>query len=187
MTYMLPPQPGRIEWRPRDEPVLDVENDRALWLEHPKFGRKVDVVALPLKNSTGVELHEYDLSGSAPALKVGPSDGVSVIGFPFGLSGGGAFGIWTRGFVASEPEVDWNDLPCFLIDARTRSGQSGSPVIAFSSGGATSLADGSTAFLGGEVENLLGVYSGRINEQSDLGIVWKVSAIREILAGRRWV
>jgi hypothetical protein len=29
---------------------------------------------------------------------------------------------------------------------------------------------------------LLGVYSGRINEQSDLGMVWKLSAIRELVA-----
>jgi hypothetical protein len=28
---------------------------------------------------------------------------------------------------------------------------------------------------------VLGVYSGRINDQSDLGIVWKTSALKEIL------
>jgi hypothetical protein len=29
---------------------------------------------------------------------------------------------------------------------------------------------------------MLGVYSGRINEESDLGKVWKVPALREIIA-----
>jgi hypothetical protein len=33
--------------------------------------------------------------------------------------------------------------------------------------------------------NLLGVYSGRINEQSDLGVVWKIQAVRDILAARQ--
>jgi len=45
------------------------------------------------------------------------------------------------------------------------------------------MADGSLAF-GGPVTNLLGVYSGRVNEQSDLGRVWKVQAVRDILAAQ---
>lgn len=145
----------------------------------------MDVVALRLQHTSGVELHPYDLTGAAPALKIGPADGVSVVGFPFGITGGGAFAIWTRGFVASEPDINFNDLPSFLVDARTRPGQSGSPVIAYSSGGGTAMADGSTAFFNGPLTNLLGVYSGRVNEQSDLGLVWKVDAVREILAAEQ--
>jgi hypothetical protein len=30
-------------------------------------------------------------------------------------------------------------------------------------------------------ETFLGVYSGRINEESDLGYVWKASALRELI------
>ncbi len=130
-------------------------------------------------------MHPYDLAGAAPALKVGGADGVSIVGFPFGMTGGGAFGIWTRGFIASEPEVDFNDLPSFLVDARTRPGQSGSPVIAYSDGGATPTADGGLAFFGRPVTNLLGVYSGRLNEHSDLGLVWKIQAVRDILEGQQ--
>lgn len=106
------------------------------------------------------------------------------LAFHSGSRGGGAFAIWTRGFIASEPEVDLNDLPVFLIDARTRPGQSGSPVIAYSGAGANPMADGSLAF-GGPVTNLLGVYSGRINEQSDLGRVWKAQAVRDILTAQQ--
>lgn len=185
VLQLMPAQPGKLQWEPRDERVLDPETDRALWFEHPLHGRKVDVVALPLRNTLGAHLRPYDLTGSAPALQVGPGDGVSVVGFPFGITGGGAFAIWTRGFIASEPDVDLDDLPSFLIDARTRPGQSGSPVIAYSSGGARAMADGSTVVLGGPVTNLLGVYSGRVNEQSDLGLVWKVQAVRDIVAARR--
>lgn len=185
VVQLMPAKPDRLEWQPRDERALEVETERALWLQHPVHGRRVDVVALPLHNVQGVELHPYDLTGSAPALKIGPSEGVNIVGFPFGVTGGGAFAIWTRGFIASEPDVDLDDLPSFLIDARTRPGQSGSPVIAYSSGGGSAMADGSTAWYAGPVTNLLGVYSGRINEQSDLGVVWKVQAVRDILSAQR--
>jgi len=185
VVQLLSRAPGSIRWEPRDERVLEQGTDKALWLQHPVHGRTVDVVALPLRDTSGIDFHPYDLTGAAPRLRSGPSDGISIIGFPFGQSGGGAFAIWTRGFVASEPDIDLDDLPRLLIDARTRPGQSGSPVIAYGSGGMLSMADGSTAMFNGPVVNLLGVYSGRINEQSDLGYIWKVQAVRDILAGQQ--
>jgi hypothetical protein len=36
---------------------------------------------------------------------------------------------------------------------------------------------------GGPYEEFLGVYSGRISEESDLGFVWKSSALREVIGG----
>ena len=185
INLMMPPQPDRVEWQLRAERVLEPETERALWLHHPVHGRRVDVVALPLQNVAGVELHPYDVTGAGPTLRNMPADGVSIVGFPFGITGGGSFAIWTRGFIASEPQVDLYDLPLFLVDARTRPGQSGSPVIAYSAAGPHLLADGSLVLGGGTMTNLLGVYSGRINEQSDLGLVWKVQAVREILAAQQ--
>lgn len=184
VLHLLPTTSGSIQWQARFEPVLDVHGD-ALWLEHPVHGRGVDVVALPLTQLAGVELHPYDLTGAAPALAAGPATGVSVIGFPFGLTAGGAFGIWTRGFIGSEPDVDYNDLPLMLIDARTREGQSGSPVILYVNGGMSAMADGSSAAFSGPVMNLLGVYSGRVNAESDIGLVWKVRAIRDIVEAQK--
>jgi hypothetical protein len=113
-------------------------------------------------------------------IHVGPAEAVSVVGFPFGIQGGGSLAVWASGFVASEPDIDYGDLPVFLIDCRSRPGQSGSAVIAHRSGGAVTMADGSTGVFGGPVTRFLGIYSGRVNDQSDLGIVWKASAIREI-------
>lgn len=43
------------------------------------------------------------------------------------------------------------------------------------------MADGSSAAFGGPVSKLIGIYSGRINSESDLGIVWKTSAILELV------
>jgi S1-C subfamily serine protease len=185
VVQLLGAGPGQIRWEPRDERVLEHGTENALWLQHPVQGRSVDVVALPLRNTAGIDIHPYDLTDTAPKLRFGPSDGVNIIGFPFGRTGGGAFAIWTRGFVASEPEIDLDDLPRFLIDARTRPGQSGSPVIAYGGGGITAMADGSTAMFNGTITNLLGVYSGRINRESDLGYVWKVQAVRDILTSQQ--
>jgi hypothetical protein len=41
--------------------------------------------------------------------------------------------------------------------------------------------NGFISVIHGGLSNLLGVYSGRINKESDLGMVWKNAAIIEIL------
>ncbi len=44
------------------------------------------------------------------------------------------------------------------------------------------LEGGESAVFGGPVTRLLGIYSGRINEQSDIGIVWKAQAIQDLIS-----
>lgn len=167
------------QWVPRVEALY--VNGAPRWREHPALGAKADFVALPLTDLTDVELYPYDLANPGPAIFVGPADVLSVIGFPFGITAGGAFGVWATGFLASEPDVDYNGLPIVLIDCRSRQGQSGSPVIAYRSGGMVAMADGKSAAFGGPVWKFLGIYSGRINAQSDLGIVWKAAAIKQLV------
>jgi hypothetical protein len=166
-------------WVAKPEPLY--HNGKPRWIEHPTLGDKVDCVALPLSNLSDVELYPYKLTGG-PAILIAPAEAISVVGFPFGQRAGGFLAIWATGFVASEPAIDFDNLPIFLIDCRTRPGQSGSAVIVHRSGGAISMEDGSTAMFSGPVTKLLGIYSGRLNDQSDLGIVWKVSAIQELLS-----
>jgi hypothetical protein len=174
-------KPG--EWRPSIEPLYDDEGD-PLWFEHPQFGRRVDVIALPLTKLRGVQLYPYDPSNPGPSIVYGPSDPLTVIGFPFGITGGGCLGIWVQGTIATEPAIDFAELPCLLIDSRTRPGQSGSPVIAYRTGGYQT--EEATLRLTGEAaERFVGVYSGRINKHSDLGFVWKVSAVLDILNGQQ--
>ena len=167
------------QWVPRLEPLY--AGDVPRWREHPLLGARADFVALPLSNLDDVELFPYDPTNPGPAIFVGPADSVSVIGFPFGITAGGAFGVWATGFLASEPNVNFSDLPILLIDCRSRQGQSGSPVIAYRSGGMVAMADGGSAAFGGPVWKFIGVYSGRINSESDLGLVWKASAIQELV------
>jgi hypothetical protein len=171
------------QWLAKIEPLY--VSDQPRWREHPYLGSKVDVVALPLTQLEQVELLPYDLENPGPALHLGPADPVSVIGFPFGGGAGGSLGVWATGFLASEPAVDYSDLPLQLVDCRTRRGQSGSPVIAYRSGGMIPLEDGSSVTYSQPVWRFVGVYSGRINAESDLGLVWKAQAVQELLRSLR--
>lgn len=169
-------------WQSKIEPLYsDLENEEKRWVEHPVLGAKADLVALPLTQLDDVELYPYDPGKPGEDMLIGPADTVSVIGFPFGISAGGLFPVWATGFIASEPIVDFNNLPIQLIDCRSRPGQSGSPVLAYRSGGMVAMADGSSAAYNGPISKLIGIYSGRINAESDIGIVWKTSAIFELV------
>lgn len=167
------------QWVPRHEPLY--MNGTPRWIEHPTLGPRADFIALQLTELTDVELIPCDPTNPAPQMHVGPADAVSVIGFPFAITAGGAFGVWATGFLASEPEIDFSNLPIQLIDCRSRQGQSGSPVIAYRAGGSVAMADGGTSIFCGPVERFIGIYSGRINAESDLGIVCKAKAISELV------
>lgn len=115
------------------------------------------------------------------------TENVFIIGYPFGYNvrpKEGKFAIWSTGTVASDPDLDLEingeQLPAFLIDAKTRKGQSGSPVIYYSANGLDRQKNG-LAIYSGPVIHELGIYSGRINPDSDLGYVWKWSLIEEIV------
>lgn len=166
-------------WIPKIEPLLN--NAAPLWVEHPTLGARADFVALPLTQLDDVQLYPYALGDENPPITIAPAEIVSVVGFPFGLTAGGSFAIWATGFVASDPALDYDNLPVFLIDCRSRKGQSGSAVIAYRAGGAVSM-DKVYAIGEGPMTRFLGIYSGRVNEESDLGLVWKETAIQELIA-----
>lgn len=166
------------EWVTRVERLHGWTGPR--WREHPALKQKADFVALPLTELDDVQLYPYSLGVGDPQIRCGPADIVSVIGFPFGIQAGGSLAVWATGFIASEPEVDFNSLPLFLIDCRSRPGQSGSAVVAYKGAGTVGMDDGSAAIFSGPICRFLGIYSGRVNAESDLGLVWKAEAIRQL-------
>ena len=111
-------------------------------------------------------------------------DIVNVIGYPFGLSTS-KFPIWMTGHIASEPDIDCNCLSKFLIDCRTREGQSGSPVIAKFRPGQFYKYKGEMYRAEEEYTFFLGICSGRIRDDSDIGVVWKSNILEEILVKYR--
>jgi len=159
--------------------LYEYENfQNPVWVEHPVLKEKADVVGLVMDSTTSwkpdyvvpfVDWHRWDVG-----------DRVHAIGFPFGLSADG-FAIWATGYIASEPDVNFEGHPVFLIDCRTRPGQSGSQVIAEFKPGDTVVKDGRMYQAKQSMTHFLGIYSGRVNKDSDLGRVWKPSVIREII------
>lgn len=163
-------------WVERTEPLFD-KSGNPLWREHPSLKRHADIVALPLTQVDDVDLYLLNIDDRHSKILIFPGEVVSVIGFPFGKSAGGYLPVWATGFIASEPHVDYDRLPLLLVDCRTRQGQSGSPVIAFRVG------HGDNAVTAGKnsEDRFVGIYSGRIHPESDIGMVWKASAIRELV------
>lgn len=178
------PNPGQVAfgWQPTPEPLYGPGGARA-WFEDPVWGERIDVVILPL-TTVAIDslMMTYTSHDFSQPLGVGPSQELSIVGFPYGESSGGNVAVWVRGAIATEPNLDHGGLPRFLIDARTRQGQSGSPVIIYSASGVVNHARGTTLGVG-PYQRLVGVYSGRTSDESDLGFVWKAQAIVDILEG----
>lgn len=185
--YFYKPPLDLREWHCVKLPLYK-EDGSQWWIEHPRFGASADVVALNLNWGSDVKKLPYYLKTDLDRAKlvVRPAEAISVIGFPFGLSSTGRFPIWATGFMAQELGIVTPDNQTFLIDCRTRQGQSGSPVIAYRANVFTYVNDSgriSTTMAAGTVKwEFLGIYSGRVNSESDLGLVWHVSAIEEVLA-----
>jgi hypothetical protein len=155
-------------------------NGEALWQEHPKLGALCDVAFLPLRNAPKVLLAPYTWQNQYPDIAVKIAEPLSVVGFPMSQTGGGMLAIWSTGYIASEPSQDYAGQPKFLIDCRTRQGQSGSPVIAYRDG--TYRSEGAALnFTGGPVIRPLGVYTGRIHPDADIGVVWKWQIVEDLM------
>jgi S1-C subfamily serine protease len=128
-----------------------------------------------------VEFYPVDLGLADVDLVIQPSEAVSIIGFPFGFAATGRLAIWKTGHVASDIDVNYDGKPAFLIDATTRSGMSGSPVVALRVG-MWRTSQGVTMSAGQELVRFLGTYSGRIHVESEIGTVWKAETLQQILA-----
>ena len=174
-------QTGRLEANNFHEFIIDLYWDDSFekpgWIEHP-LRKIIDVIGLVVDVDFDISNLTFDVSSFNQHWYAGSY--VSVIGFSFGLSAA-YYPIWISGYIATEPIIDYGGLPMFLIDSRTRPGQSGSPVVSVLRSGQTIVQDGVTLSVTGNIFELIGIYSGRINSESDLGRVWKVSVIREIL------
>lgn len=178
------------------------------WLEHRHARFRADVVAIP---AAAVEAErpklEFKAIGDAGVIDQAPffepavTDDVFVIGYPWGLNGGGeALPIYKRGTIASEPLIPQAGLPRFLIDCRTASGLSGAPVIAMRQVFGDKVGPDRDARFG-RVGAFVGVYSGRLrsrelkvtlggdagsvalasDEISEIGIVWQRRVLEEIV------
>jgi hypothetical protein len=113
-------------------PLYDATGNR-LWLEHPRYGKDVDVIALPVDIE---KLHKYAFAYFCPGDIMRPEidlsigDDVLVIGYPLGVRDTiHNLPIVRNATIASLYTVPFEGKPRFLIDSRLHRGTSGSPVI----------------------------------------------------------
>ena len=195
-------QPGRAggNFHARPVDLQLIVNDTPIWWYHPYDKLQVDISVLRLNDQIAdfEEIKERVTSLPATMMVVDygtenmratyayPFVGsdVFILGYPLGLTKQGIFPIWKRGSIASEPFYDLVDAPVILVDALTREGMSGSPVLYF--GNVLATTEGQDAFGPPSSEPwLVGVYAGRegvTKEEVDmaLGRVWKRHLLEEI-------
>ena len=107
---------GLGHWTDRIEPLRNADSE-AMWREHPIWGSLVDVAAIHLTQTEGITADPHNPAQINSDVYIAIGERLSVIGFPFGVTSAGGFPIWTQGFVATEPELLFADLLCFLIDS----------------------------------------------------------------------
>ena len=169
---------GLGNWDIRSEPLFE-PNGGIRWLEHSR-GREIDVIVLPLSQmDSGVTVYPFDISLADTDMIPDVAMPVAIIGYPYGLVTGLGWPIWKTGHIASDPDIDFDGRPAFLIDATTRGGMSGSPVVLRSTGGHRNKAGWVISM--GTTTKWLGIYSGRIHGEAEIGRVWRPHLVLEVL------
>jgi len=178
-------------------PLYDPRGD-PLWVVSEAVP-KADVVLVPVPPEAyrDISLLVFTEAHTRGDIRIRPSSGATLLGYPYGFYDESHFlPVWKTGHIASEPSVDFNDLPTFLVDVSAFPGMSGSPVLAVANGIYESE-DGTMR--SGRVLKLLGIFSAmpvvrekkpaevnglaetqttEINLQ--LGYVWKAALIADV-------
>ena len=164
---------------------------RPAWREHPVYKGQADFVALRISVTADMLIADeswrardtlyYQIGRTYFPIARYPSVPVSIISYPFGQSSTGSYPIWLTGHLASEPDLSYRNLPILLVDCRTRPGCSGAPVIIYSKGSFNGQ-DGGTFVVDNDALLPLGIYTGRIRNDADIGMVWKWSAVCDLFS-----
>jgi hypothetical protein len=165
-----------------------------LW-EQSSEHADADVILLPLPKSAfeGIAMFVFIDEHTRTDIRIRPTSGATLVGYPYGFSDTrNRLPVWKTGHVASEPQVDFNDKPAFLVDVSAFPGMSGSPVLAVANG---VYEDESQIMRTGRVMRLLGVFSampvmrsptpGQADVSLQLGYVWKASLIADLARAYR--
>jgi hypothetical protein len=162
-----------IKW----ERLLD-DNGNPLWYQNQINNEIVDVVELPLHDTTGISIYPVPYENIVPdSFAVAPTDRVFIIGFPLGLKSAPFFPIWKSGLIASEPDINQENKPIVWIDVASFGGMSGSPTYLILNEATTR--SGSRMMFVGHQTYFMGVFShGHPNQV--YGALWKASYLKNI-------
>jgi S1-C subfamily serine protease len=151
--------------------------------DHPD----ADLVLLPLPERAyeGIAMFVFADEHTYGKITVRPTSPVTLLGYPYGFSDTvNRLPVWKTGHIATEPHVDFQGKPAFLVDVSAFPGMSGSPVLAVANG---VYEIDPEVYATGRVRRLLGVFSampvirsdlpGQADTSLELGIVWKAELV----------
>jgi len=174
-----------------------------LWVQSEAIPA-ADVVLVPLPRQAyqGIRLYVFTEGHTRGDIKIRPTSGATLLGYPYGFYDTvNRLPVWKTGHVASEPSVDFEGRPVFLVDVSAFPGMSGSPVLA-AANGVYEAEDGSMRT--GRVLRLLGIFSSMpvvkerrasdtgfssdtvtVETPLQLGYVWKAALIADLARAYR--
>jgi len=176
---------------------LFTNSGKPIWLNSKDFPH-ADVAVIPVVASLCENAKVFGISEdwTGGNIKVRPTSTITLIGYPYGYyDTKNWLPIWKTGSVASEPDVDFEGKPLFLVDISAFPGMSGSPAFAIAYGAYETIEGPTTV---GHVQKFLGIYASMqvleeekyleeltsesklgvvIDESLELGHIWKASLI----------
>ena len=183
-------------------PLYD-SDDRPIWIASEALpDADVVLVPLPPKVYEGVRMFVFTEAHTRGDIKIRPTSGATLLGYPYGFYDTvNRLPVWKTGHVASEPSVDFENKPVFIVDVSAFPGMSGSPVLAVANGIYESE-DG--VMRSGRVLKLLGIFSAmpvvkdsrvdptaadpadrRPEVSLQLGYVWKAGLVADLARSYR--
>lgn len=179
---------------------LYTKTGEPIWIQSSQFP-EADVVLVPivsgLYDGRG-ELYAFSEAHTAIDMKMRPASQAVLLGYPYGFFDTRNFlPVWKTGHLATEPSVDFQGQPVFLVDVSAFPGMSGSPVVGISNGVYENEAGD---MMTGTPRRLLGIFSAMrmVKSRSDangqgidggtpgpgdslqLGYVWKSQLLTDI-------
>jgi hypothetical protein len=156
------------------------------------------VIPIPVNLCRGCKIWGISEDWTKSSLRLRPGTSVTLIGYPYGYyDTKNSLPIWKTGNIASEPHVDFEGKPYFIVDVSAFPGMSGSPVFAISHG-AFEMEGGGASIGAGVMRRFLGIYASmqmleknmyleelahissygiKNTESLELGNVWKANLI----------
>ncbi len=179
---------------------LFTKNGEPIWLTSKKFPH-ADVAVIPIVSSLyqGCKVFAISEDWTGGNIKIRPTSTITLIGYPYGYyDKKNWLPVCKTGTIASEPNVDFEGKPLFLIDISAFPGMSGSPAFAIAYGAYETIEGPTTV---GHAQKFLGIYASMqmlkeakyleeitsesrqgvvMYESLELGHVWKVNLITQI-------
>ena len=167
------------------------------WLEHPQYGKEVDVIALPIDQgrlNSQYFVKSFGVHDNIPSnIEISIGEDVLVIGYPLGFRDTiNNLPIARNATIASVYPVPFEGKPGFLIDSRLHRGTSGSPVstktmdVIHTTSGDVEMGRPRRFLMGVHSETLILDRDPEVDEPLGLNFVWYANLIPEIINSALW-